>query len=130
MKTKQFFNLDYLVNIDIIDAALYPTITYRSEDIALGLPAGFYNAHDLITGFTINSYTKEQVESGEFGPLIIDEHNKVFTKPNVILYFTNGNKCIRYFDNYDLANLFAEKMASFIKNRVVIDENNGFTLMI
>ena len=101
---KEIYNLDHLVKIEVIPKRQDTSVRYQREVKFLGFriwEEGFYFLGSAITQNDIDN-SKELLREGV----------KLFKKPRVLLYFSNGHVKANYFDTFGLANKWAYEIAS------------------
>lgn len=101
---KEIFNLQHLVKIEVIPKRQDTNVRYQKEIKFLGFKIyeeGFYFLGLVITQKDIDNSTE-----------LLRENDKLFKKPRVLLYFSNGHVKANYFDTFGLANKWAYDIAS------------------
>ncbi len=115
MEKKTFYNAKKVISIEVIDkrpSQCYEFISGRKKSFwKKEIKEGFYFWFGSYIGQD-GPYSKDQIEAGFDGvQYLIDEYNKVFVKPKVVINLVEGFKQTLWFDDYGKALLYATNIS-------------------
>ena len=118
MKQELLSNLHQLVHIKITDKQLKSKYTYLPPEKAKwyrkAKPARLFDGY-----FTVNLPDDEWLKDNHY---ILDEENKIWSKPRLYLWFSDGDKPLQYiYQTYEEAVTGRDRIVEKSKNIGLID---------
>lgn len=121
---KTIYNLDTVIKIVVRDFRECDSLMYQKGSkktfFSREVPDGFYVRFDFSSRVP---YTKEELERGDYSGIKFKiKDDKVYFRPDVIIYFQGEHKYSQVFDVYDEALKFAKDIQSkSITNPLIIE---------